>query len=328
VFFALWKPARVHLRRPGPYIALAINALCTLPVIIWNAQHHWITVAHVANDAGLSDPWRFRISAPLDFLAGTFGLLHPIFFLATAWAAIAMWKRYPHDPLLRFFFSMGGPLFLAYALFTFYSPAQLNWIAASVVPLFCVMVAFWEKRYSEGTRGIRAVLTMAIITGGAALALLHETDLAKKVVGQYLPSHADPLRRVRGWSDMARIVERERTALEAEGKPVFIIGGHYGTTGLLSFYIPEASASASTTPLVYYRSTARPNNQFYFWKGYAGERRGQNAIYVQEKDKPSPVPANVIEEFASVTAIGSFPVMRNGRVLHQVHLFACRDLQR
>jgi len=38
-FFALWPPARVHLRRPGPYLALLVNCVVALPVLIWNAQH-------------------------------------------------------------------------------------------------------------------------------------------------------------------------------------------------------------------------------------------------------------------------------------------------
>jgi len=56
IFFALWPAARMHLRKPGPWLALLIFSLCTLPVIIWNAQHGWITVHHVAGNAGLGSP--------------------------------------------------------------------------------------------------------------------------------------------------------------------------------------------------------------------------------------------------------------------------------
>ena len=328
VFFILWKPARIHLRRPGPYVALAINVVCALPVIIWNAQHGWITAAHVATDAKAGKDWSFDWHVPLEFLRGTFGLLHPIFFCVTAWAAIAMWKRDPRDPLLRFFFAMGAPLFLVHALYTLHSPVQINWIAASIIPLFCLMVVFWERRFAEGVRHIRAALTIAALLGAFAVVLLHETDLVKKVAGVYLPPRTDPLRRVRGWKQMARIVEAEREKLSTEGKPVFVIGGHYGTTGILSFYIPEAKAAVNSTPIVYYRYMTRPNTQFYFWPSYAGERRGQNAIYVQEKDKPGwPAPPDIMKEFGSVTEIGYFPVSYRNRVLRHVQIFACRDLQ-
>ena len=326
VFFVLWKPARVHLRRRGPYVALGINALCALPVLIWNAQHQWVTLGHVATNGKFDQAWQFQSKAPLDFLGGSFGLLHPIFFVAIVWAAIAMWKRTPREPLARLFFAMGVPLFLFYALYTLHSKVFLNWIAASVIPLLCLMVVFWERRYAEGARYLRATLTIAMFLGVFALVLMHETDLVKKISGLNLPPRADPLRRVRGWTEMAGIVEHERAALETEGKPVFLIGGHYGTTGLLTFYVPQAKASVTATPLAYYRTRSRPNNQFYFWPGYAGVRRGQNAIFVRVTDEPEPPPADIAQEFATVTEIGTFPLRSHGRVQHQLQLFACRDL--
>jgi len=46
VFFLLWKPARAQLRKPGPYLALAVVLVCAIPVLIWNHQHGWITMTH------------------------------------------------------------------------------------------------------------------------------------------------------------------------------------------------------------------------------------------------------------------------------------------
>ena len=326
VFFMLWKPARIQLRKPGLYLALAINAVCTLPVLIWNAQHDWITVTHVATDAQAGQGWELDWHAPLEFLGGAFGLLHPIFFIATVWSCVALWKR--REALSRFFFAMGAPLFLVYAFYTLHSSGELNWIAASVIPLFCLMVLFWERRYREGARNIRLVLTVAMILGAAAVLLLHETDLVGKISGRYLPAKVDPLRRVRGWKDMTRLVERERATLEKDGRPVFVIGAHYGTTGLLSFYMDDArSATRSDTPLVYFRTRPKPVNQFYFWPGYPGVRQGQNAVFVQEKDRPTAPPKELLSQFASVTEIGNFPIVSHDRVFHRVQLFACRNLQ-
>ena len=49
----------------------------------------------------------------------------------------------------------------------------------------------------------------------------------------------------------ATLVENAREKLAAEGKPAFIIAGHYGITGLYSFYIPQARAALKSEPLVY-----------------------------------------------------------------------------
>jgi len=71
-----------------------------------------------------------------------------------------------------------------------------------------------------------------------------------------------------------------------EGKPAFIIGGHYGITGEMSFYLPEARTNIVDRPLVYFLSSDKPENQFYFWPGYREQRQGQNAIFVREMPLP------------------------------------------
>ena len=43
---ALVPRLRREFKRPGLYFLLATFAICTLPPIIWNAQHTWITLAH------------------------------------------------------------------------------------------------------------------------------------------------------------------------------------------------------------------------------------------------------------------------------------------
>ena len=45
--FALHQRWRANFRRPGLYILLGVFALCTVPVLVWNHQHGWITVIHL-----------------------------------------------------------------------------------------------------------------------------------------------------------------------------------------------------------------------------------------------------------------------------------------
>ena len=59
----------MHLRKPGPWLALLVFLICTLPVVIWNAQHGWITVHHVAGDAGLHGQWHPTLRYFLGFLS-------------------------------------------------------------------------------------------------------------------------------------------------------------------------------------------------------------------------------------------------------------------
>jgi membrane-associated phospholipid phosphatase len=332
IFFILWAPARKSLRSPGPYVALLINAICVLPVLIWNHQHGWITLQHVAQNAGTDTQWApermFKFVGR--FLSAEFGLLNPIFFVGMVWAAIAMWRRGRNNPLLLYFFAMGAPVFLLNLALSFHSNVLPNWIAPSVIPLFCLMVAYWDTRLRLGAKRIKPWLATGLVFGLAAGLLFHNTDWIKKLSGRYLPVNADPLHRVRGWSDVARVAGEARKEILDEGKPTFIITDHYGLVGEISFYLPEAKAAVTQTPLVYFRSSPTPKNQFYFWPGY-NIRKGENAVFVRELDRkvpdPKPAPQSLVDEFESVTDMGVRNVMYHGQLLRPLQFFACRNLK-
>ncbi len=111
VLFALWKPARAHLRRPGPWLALLVFLFCTMPVVIWNAQHGWVTFDEMAGNASLHNQWHPTLRYFWDFLFTQALLLNPIFFVGMLWAMFAFWRQRHERPLWLYFFCMGAPLF-------------------------------------------------------------------------------------------------------------------------------------------------------------------------------------------------------------------------
>jgi len=332
VFFCLHAPARKHFRRPGLYLALLVNVLLASPVLIWNHQHGWITYYSVADNAGAGHPWTPTLSFFLEFIGAETGLLNPVFFVATVWASVSFWRRQRRNPLFLYFFSMGAPLFLAYLLLSFHSRIFPNWIAPSILPLFCLMTAYWDARLRLGMgESIKRWLALGLVLGFVVVLLAHNTDwVAKFTGGHRLPIGLDPLRRVLGWSETARIAGDRRNDLLAEGKPVFIIADHYGLAGEISFYLPEAKAAVKEQPMVYYQSSSFPRNQFYFWPSYTN-RPGENAIFVHELDrvdpKPIPAPDLLQKEFQSVTELGVHEVLYRGQIVRRLQVFACRTLK-
>jgi len=305
--------------------------VCALPVLIWNAQHRWITVTHVANNAGVGEPWHPTLKYTLDFLGSEFGLLNPVFFVGMIWASIVFWRRSRRNPLLVYFFSMGAPIFLAYFLHSLRSRVLPNWIAPAVLPLFCLMAAYWDTQWRLGAAKLRGWLIGGVVGGTMAVVLFHNTNLIEKATGSYLPVNLDPLHRVREWESTAQVVGQARQALLAEGKPVFIIANDYGMAGQISFYLPEARTNIPARPLVYCRSSESPENQFYFWPGY-GQRKGENALFVQELDradpKPEPPPSRLEAEFDSVSEMGVSNILYHGEfLLRPLEFFACRGLK-
>jgi len=330
VFFVLWAPARKQLRRPGPYLAVLVNLVCAFPVLWWNYHHGWITVQHVGEDAGVGQPWEPTLRHAGEFLGAELGLLNPVFFIGMIWAAIAFWRRNRRDPRLVFFFSMGAPVFLVFLLHSFKSRVLPNWIAPGVLPLFCLMVIYWDMRFRLGQSRAKTWLASGLVLGLAVCLLGHDTNLVKKVTGSYLPVKLDPLHRVREWDTTAQAVEGARQRLLSEGKPVFIIADHYGMTGQLSFYIPPARNNVVDHPLVYFPSTPAPVNQFFFWPGYE-DRKGENAVFVRQLDRsdPEPLPPGrtLEDQFESVTDMGVTNVLYHGQLLRPLQIFACQGLR-
>ena len=161
------------------------------------------------------------------------------------------------------------------------------------------------------------------------------------------------MRRVLGWKELAQITGQERRDLETRsGKPVFIIGEHYGFTSEITFYLPEAKSRVGSEPLVFCYASREPRNQFYFWPDYLG-RTGQDAVFVREVERPQlrpgwfvdwckgsnslylpdrlvtqPLPPELRGQFEVITDLGVKDVIVSGKgVLRRAQFFACHNLR-
>lgn len=347
ILFALMPAARSHLRKPGPWLALGTFVFCTLPVIIWNSQHHWITLTHVAANAQLDQEWHPTLKYFFEFPGAQAGFLNPVFFVAMLWASFAFWKRRAEKPLWLFLACMGAPLFYGYWLYSFHSRVQANWPVAAVPPLFCLAALYWQGRPVAAKR----LLISGLLIGLPVVALLHNTSLTKFLFAP-LPGDVDISHRAEGWRETAQAVEIERRNFNTNG---FIIADDYGAAGLYSFYSPSArKAVGSPTPLVYCFRGDQPGNQFYFWDeyDYRKHRHGENAIYVDHLDAYKPesgwlwkwfrhepityrdipllgrVPPQLAKQFETVTNLGVREIkIGDGRVFHRVQIFGCYNLK-
>jgi 4-amino-4-deoxy-L-arabinose transferase-like glycosyltransferase/membrane-associated phospholipid phosphatase len=322
LFLATYPPGRRQFRRPGLYLAIAISLLALLPVVIWNQQHGWVTLTHLNERAGLDQQWVFRRGFILDFVLAEIGLLNPILFGLTIWACLKFWKN--RTALQTFLFCMGAPLFLGYFVYTIRARVQPNWIAPSILPLFALAATFIEPRWNEFRRVTRPLLKWGFGIGLVVVVFLHDTNLTQRVFSFRLPAKYDPLTRARAWSTMTKVVQDERQKLAAPGKAPFIIGAHYGITSLLTFYTPETRKAPANNELIYALATERPVSQFYFWPNYLS-RAGEDALFVQRDG--AGVPAELEKQFERVEDLGSREIDYHGRVLHTIHLYACRNLR-
>lgn len=313
--------ARRQWKRPGPYVALFISALALLPVIIWNAQHDWVTAEHLRDRAGMNEVWRPTFRFFLDHTGALFGLLNPVFFCGLLWAIWQVARRRRQDAFLMYLLCMGAPLFFGYWLYTARARVLPNWIAPTVVPLFCLLVAYADTRYRAGLIAVRHWLFIGLWSGLPLILLCHESNFVNKIAGHPLPPKLDPLRRIRAWDEVGRVTGEMWRQLQAEGKPVFIIGADYGITAQVTFYLPEAKAGVPDQPLAF--CDAKSINQFSFWPGYSG-RKGETALYVAQVREPRDIPPHLLPQFESVENLGVREIKYRGRTFRYLQFYACR----
>lgn len=317
-------------------------------------QNSWISLKHVARHTGVGKaaaPLSKHLSWLMEFLGAEIFLLNPIFFFGAAIALIAVWRMAKRDARLVFLFCMGAPVFVLYIFLSLRSRVQPNWVAPSVLPMFAVMVIYWDARMREGAMRVKWWLMAGLLIGFVFVAVMKESRLIERLTGRALPAKMDPLTRVRAHSELAQVVGEARQALVKEGKPVFVIGDHYGITSLLMFYMPEARSRVAKDSLVYCEPSERPVDQYYFWPGYMNSCTGQNAIFIVEREEPKlvsgwvtkwwrgetnitevvgtslPAPAWLINQFESVQSIGVREIKRRGQTYHVLEMYECRNLR-
>jgi len=329
IFFLLWPAARPHLKRPGPWFALSLLLLSAAPGLIANWQQGRTDVELLLGGAELKKSWVPTFDYFFAALGIEAGLLNPIFFVASLWAMVVFWKRLPRNPLWLYFFALSAPVLLGCWAYAFHSRVPPNSITPAIMPIFGLAVAYWDQRWREGARAVKAWLITGVMLGLPAVVLFYDSDLPRRIAKVSLPAYLDPLRPVRAISTMVDEVARARQELRREGKEVFIIGNDDSITGQIAFYLPAARAGLPGAPLAYPRETGRPENQFFFYPEYryTRHRRGQNAIFAVPTDKQGQPPREILEQFDSVTDLGLREIKYRNRTFHTIQLFACRNLR-
>lgn len=269
LLLALTPKYRQELRRPGFYSLLAVFAVFTAPVILWNSQHAWITLLHLRDRGGLNTAPRFNPTAFLTFLGVQFGVYSPLIFgamLATlGWA----WKKSRTHSKPRFLFAFTLPLLVLYFTLAFKKAGEPNWTAPAIPTLAILTVVYWFEVMRE-KKWAAAYAVCGLALGGIISVVAIDVDVLR-LTGLPLSHDRDPSARLRGWRTAAEKVEEIRNAYEAEqGQPVFLIANKYGTAASIGFYLPHPRREAPGHPPIYIAESAWPENQFYFWPRYDG----------------------------------------------------------
>jgi hypothetical protein len=288
--FLLTTSRHRHLLwRSGFWVAAGVAALCCLPIVVWNAQHDWVTVRHVSGLAGLAgdEPSeggpRVHWLGPLVFLGGQCALLLVFWFCAWLAAMVAHNPLAERDEGLRYLWWLSAPMFLLFLGFSLKTGGgELNWPVTAYVSGL-VLAAGWLSRQLRSPvawyRRCTAVnLTLACGAGLLLGVVMHRSDwlypVLTRVAGRPTPGDPLPLRRLdptcrlRGWRRaLAEEVDRVRARLaEEDGDEPVLAGGSWNIPGELGLYCAGHPQAYSLGLLCGER-----HSQYDLWPGPLGQ---------------------------------------------------------
>jgi undecaprenyl-diphosphatase len=311
LYRALSPEKSLQLGWRGSSVAVLIAAVLFTPVLVWNAQHQWVSLRHVAGQAGLSGDAQSNF---LQFLGAQIGVVSPLLFLALTAALFRCWRLRTtgmrEQSLFLVMFS--APVLLFFLSWSVFSKVEANWAAPGYLAAVIALAAWWDNGLGErrSTRK-RSALYFLILLPGAFLVLVAHFPAALNLVGIDLPPRLDPTRRLHGWKELGSAVGAELEG--GENRDRFLLSDTYQIASEMAFYVPGQ-------PQTYNVNLGRRMNQYDLWGGLE-QLRDRDGLFVIGGDfNPPPALANACKALRKLRTVT--PIYR-GRPAQVFSIFAC-----
>jgi 4-amino-4-deoxy-L-arabinose transferase-like glycosyltransferase len=342
---ALAPRLRQEFSRPGLYSLLALFLLCTIPPIIWNSQHAWVTLSHLENKGGLADHVGIHPLESLKFLGEHFLFYSPLLFLALVVGVYASFRRINQQLKVLFLFWFGVPVFVFYLFISINKLPAPNWDALAFVGFGLLAAYAWRNKLETNAwmrRGACAAIAVALLMSMVAL----DSDILNTIGAPV--ARRDPSDRLRGWRSATQAVEKLRDEWDAKlGQKLFLIADDRDRASEVSFYLRDKRLAGPGHPPVYLVESQDLLNQFSLWPRYdefvtapaAAKTEddppyseeggvslfaGRSALFIRDGANGSLV-HNVRAAFGSAFPVATIEVLWRGKKLRTWRIFVCQN---
>src|SRR4051812_49265786 len=253
IWLAVVPKLRRWLLSPWPYLGGIVAFAIFSPVILWNADHHWVSFIKQIGRARIED---FRPAFIAELVPTQVGFATPLVFILGAMGFHAMiWRNTGAFAARALVNSMFWTIVAYFIWHSLHARVEANWFAP-VYPAFAIAAAVaghlapWggeRKRLADfclrwaAPSGI-LLFALLIVQANTGLLTGYRRDATVRSVGV-------------GWPEIAREIEAVRVRTGA----ACVLAPDYGTTGWLAFYLPKGSCVAQHTQRIRWVNMPEPD---------------------------------------------------------------------
>jgi 4-amino-4-deoxy-L-arabinose transferase-like glycosyltransferase len=238
----LWLVAVPELRRwlrsPWPYLGGLLSFAMFSPVLVWNAQHQWMSFAKQLGRARIES---FNPSYLAELVPTQFVLATPLVYILGLMGLYALIRHRPGRAASRVLINAMVWIITGYFIWhAVHSRVEANWLGP-IYPAFAIAAAVAATIAPWGPRARRVVdfgarwalpsgvliFLLAVLQANTGVLTGFRRDATVRSVGVGVP-------------EMAREIERVRLRLGAS----CVLADDYGTTSWLMFYLPKDTCVA------------------------------------------------------------------------------------
>jgi 4-amino-4-deoxy-L-arabinose transferase-like glycosyltransferase len=234
LIFVVRRDFRKWLLSPWLWIGAALALAVTIPMLVWNAGHDWVTLT---KQFGRLTHHGFDAGGPLTFLVTQFGVLNPLVAVfAGLGVVIAMRRRTaPRTGDIAWLLWTVLPLVAYMGVHAFQEQIQGNWLAP-IFPTLALVAAVAAE--STSPRWPLATLVLPVGIGAMILGLVAAIN-----PGNLLPPQFDVGQVIRGWGHFSAEAER----LRKQSGATWIAVDYYGAYGELAYHLASSGVPVIAT---------------------------------------------------------------------------------
>jgi len=199
LFLATEPTSRRWLRRPQPYVAGAAALIVFLPVLVWNAEHGWVSFLFQSGRAG----GPLHPLGPLSAIAGQAVFLLPWIWAPLVWCGFLALRRGPSDRERWLLVCLAAPPILVFTVAALWSNPLFHWAAPGYLMLAPLLGESIASRWRT-SRGVRIWLgaTAAFVAFAVVLVASEVRFNWMSGLVQALPLRKDPSLDLVDWTSL------------------------------------------------------------------------------------------------------------------------------